>query len=47
MTLRQIIEELRKEGHHVEYVENKPPKSKKTGKRYEKETEKTVALGAP
>lgn len=33
MTLRQIIEELRKEGHHVEYVENKPPKSKKTGKR--------------
>ena len=33
MTLRQIIEELRKEGHHIEYVENKPPKSKKTGKR--------------
>lgn len=33
MTLRQIIEQLRKEGHHVEYVENKPPKSKKTGKR--------------
>ncbi len=33
MTLRQIIEELRKEGHHVEYIENKPPKSKKTGKR--------------
>lgn len=33
MTLRRIIEELRKEGHHVEYVENKPPKSKKTGKR--------------
>ena len=33
MTLRQIIEELRKEGQHVEYVENKPPKSKKTGKR--------------
>lgn len=33
MTLRQIIEQLRKEGHHVEYIENKPPKSKKTGKR--------------
>lgn len=33
MTLRQIIEELRREGHHIEYVENKPPKSKKTGKR--------------
>ena len=33
MTLRQIIEELRKEGHHVEYVEQKAPKSKKTGKR--------------
>lgn len=33
MTLRKIIEQLRKEGHHIEYVENKPPKSKKTGKR--------------
>lgn len=33
MTLRQIIEQLRREGHHIEYVENKPPKSKKTGKR--------------
>ena len=33
MTLRQIIEQLRKEGHIIEYVENKPPKSKVTGKR--------------
>lgn len=33
MTLRQIIEQLRREGHHIEYVEDKPPKSKKTGKR--------------
>ena len=33
MTLRQIIEQLRKEGHIIEYVENKPPKSKATGKR--------------
>ena len=33
MTLRQIIEKLRKEGHEVEYIEEKPLKSKKGGKR--------------
>lgn len=33
MTLKKIIEKLRQEGHIIEYVENKPPKSKVTGKR--------------
>lgn len=33
MTLKKIIEKLRQEGHIIEYVENKPPKSKSTGKR--------------
>ncbi len=33
MTLRKIIEKLRKEGHQVEYIEQKPVKSKRSGKR--------------